>query len=197
MDRFKTTYKYQLSAAGHLPHAALYGRGRSCCLSAEQPSSSTASEGPKSESLFPLKVVTSGPLPPNMSAEKGQHQTECKNLFLQFFPRIPACGTVLLSASAPQRKLDLCHHTDWTPVSQLCTHGQSGSKQHLLCIKTREIRLLPSVCFPLWAGMTPSQTSEHSKHAPLSSGLSQSRLSVVFGEKTKPLSRRIQLCYLF
>lgn len=60
MDRFKATYKYQLSTAGHLPLAPVYSRGRSRRLPVEQPSSPTASEGPKSESLFPLKVVTSG-----------------------------------------------------------------------------------------------------------------------------------------
>ncbi|XP_026945545.1 carbonic anhydrase 13 isoform X1 [Sagmatias obliquidens] len=45
-------------AAGHIPHSLVYRGGQSSGFFVEQSPSTTASEGPKSESLFPLKVVT-------------------------------------------------------------------------------------------------------------------------------------------
>ena len=130
------------STAGHIPHSPLYRGGGSSSFSVEQSPSATASEGPKSESLFPLKVVTSRS--PQTSRWRKKQNTKIPSN--SSFPGFWFTGTIwLLSASVPQRS-DLFNQTNnLTHLSQIFPHGYPNRKHCLMCVKAHEVHLLQPV----------------------------------------------------
>lgn len=135
------------STAGHIPHSPLHSGGRSSGLFVEQPPPTTASEGPKSESFFPLKV-TSWPLQTCLWRKKQNAKIPANSSFLEFW----LMGTILLSASAPERSSDLCNQTNLTHPSQISTHQDSNGKHCLMCVKTYKIQSF-TTCVGTWQAL--------------------------------------------